>query len=143
MWESDLGLLEVIKNAWIDSATKSDMGDIRTALKQVMETLHKWGGRKFGNVTRQISTLWRKLENLLAREAHVEEICPVMDTMNDLLYKEEMLWLQRFRIEWLKEGVPNRNLFHNKAVWRAKKNKSRPRRTRMVLCRTHLLKWKG
>ncbi len=43
--------------------------------------------------------------------------------MNELLYREEMIWLQRSRIAWLKEGDRNTRFFHNKAVWRAKKNK--------------------
>ena len=45
--------------------------------------------------------------------------------MNELLYQEEMLWLQRLRINWLKEGDRNTKYFQSKAVWRARKNKIR------------------
>jgi hypothetical protein len=30
-----------------------------------------------------------------------------MDLMNELVYKEEMLWLERSSIQWLQEGNKN------------------------------------
>jgi hypothetical protein len=45
--------------------------------------------------------------------------------MDELLYHEEMMWLQRSRISWLKEGDQNTGFFHRQARWRARKNKIR------------------
>jgi hypothetical protein len=43
--------------------------------------------------------------------------------MDELLYKEEMMWLQRLCIAWPKEGDCNTEFFHRKAAARAKNNK--------------------
>jgi hypothetical protein len=45
--------------------------------------------------------------------------------MDEVLYREEMMWLQRSRISWLKEGGHNTRFFHMQAKWHARKNKIR------------------
>lgn len=48
-----------------------------------------------------------------------------MEKLDELLYREEMMWLQRSRIIWLKEGGRNTQYFHRQAVWRSRKNNIR------------------
>ena len=46
----------------------------------------------------------------------------LLKDMDELLYKEEILWKQRSRIDKIKWGGRNTKFFHSKATWRAKKN---------------------
>ena len=54
--------------------------------------------------------------------AHHREIWKVTDRINELLYREEMMWLQWSRISWLKEGDRNTKYFQTRLVWRERKN---------------------
>jgi hypothetical protein len=55
--------------------------------------------------------------------AERQEIRRITDKMNELLYREEMMWLQRSRVAWLREGDKNTSYFHRQAVWCARKNR--------------------
>ncbi|KAK1682165.1 hypothetical protein QYE76_043013 [Lolium multiflorum] len=88
-----------------------------------MNKLQSWSKTNFGSVAREVEKSRTRLEELMAMNADKQEIREVTDKMNEMLYREEMMWLQRSRISWLKEGDRNTRYFHRHAVWRARKNK--------------------
>jgi hypothetical protein len=55
--------------------------------------------------------------------ANQGEINRLRKKLDELLYREEMMWLQWSRISWLKEGNRNTKKIHRKAAGPAKKNK--------------------
>lgn len=54
-----------------------------------------------------------------ATERKVRELSRKLD---ELLLREEIMWKQRSRMAWLREGDRNTRYFHRKAMWRQKKN---------------------
>jgi hypothetical protein len=88
-----------------------------------MSTLQAWSKKRFWNILKELKKAMEKLELLKVNNADQRTIRQAIDHMNDLLYKEEMLWLQWLRITWLKEGHRNTRFFHQKSVWRARRNK--------------------
>lgn len=48
----------------------------------------------FGNILQQLQKVRSQLEGLLRNGAYKAEIRNAMDKLNELSYKEEMLWLQ-------------------------------------------------
>lgn len=93
-------------------------------LKQVTQALQIWSKETFGHVRRKIETLRSQLGTLEEADPiqNREQILQVKRELDELLYREEMMWLQRSRITWLKEGDRNTKIFHRKAIWRARKN---------------------
>lgn len=120
-----MSLSEEIKNAWAANDSVSNLGDLANRLRTMMSSLRRWSLDKFGSVNKELGQIRDKLEvlNMLDYHTNKVEIDSLMKGMDELLYREEIMWLQRFKIQWLKEGDRNTKFFQRKAAWRAKRTR--------------------
>jgi hypothetical protein len=112
MWERDASLPERVATAWAETGPKHNLGEVKKGLGCVMSQLQAWSKAKFGAVTRELEKAGNRLSELMNMNADRMEIRDVTDKMNELLYREEMMWLQRSRIDWLRDGHRNTKFFH-------------------------------
>jgi hypothetical protein len=87
--------------------------------------LKGWNHRKFGAINKELNKLRERLGNLEAMGAWADhsKLMKVRQRMDELFESEELMWLQRSRVAWLKEGDRNTKYFHRKVAHRAKKNR--------------------
>ena len=96
MWEREQSLGDVIMEAWDSGPTKTSLASFASALKGVMQSLHSWSRENFGSVRRKLEELRTRLAELNGKmdddsRAEARRTAAVMDEM---LYREEMMWLQ-------------------------------------------------
>lgn len=85
--------------------------------------LSQWNKQEFGHVGHQIKTLRNRLQVLeAAPEQNTDSIRQVRQTLNSWLDMEEVMWKQRSRNNYLKEGDRNTSFFHTKASNRKQRN---------------------
>jgi hypothetical protein len=97
MWERECTLSKEIADAWSMGGMKETLGDISQALRGVMKNLRAWSVVHFGSIRRGLESLRKQLE-ALRNEGADEDSAAVrakISRMDELLYREEMLWLQR------------------------------------------------
>jgi hypothetical protein len=76
-------------------------------------------------VIKEINRIRKRMEEFITQNPTEDqtELNVLRKRMDELLYREEIMELQRSRVLWLKEGDYNTKYFHRKAAGRAKKNK--------------------
>jgi hypothetical protein len=108
MFERVESLSEEIKKVWCSSNDKGNLGGVVSALRSVQKALRLWSQEHFSAVTREFAGLQCELEEIKSKPVVCKkETRTISDRMDELLFWEEMMWLQQSRISWLREGDRN------------------------------------
>lgn len=123
-WERDSGLEPLVQHAWNNAGGES-VHAIKDKLSALLEDLTNWDRIHFGNIRQEIQRLKQELQVLRSDPSrtgptHVET--KIVDRLTELYHREEILWRQRARVEWLIHGDKNMYFFHLRASRRRRKN---------------------
>ena len=103
----------------------SIMYKIQQKLKIIKTRLKHWNQHTFGNIFQSQQDLAAKMDALQQRlisSGCTEELDnqekQLKNQIEEREIQEEMLWKQKSRIRWLKEGEKNTKLFHRSTIQR-------------------------
>ena len=113
-----------METAWKSGATDSASA-VNEKLRSLSSDLANWDRTQFRNVRREIQDLKKELQEMRDspnRIGPVHAEIKVVDRLTELYHREEILWRQRARLDWLIHGDKNTYFFHLCASRRRRKN---------------------
>jgi hypothetical protein len=125
MWESHEKFRPHLSELWNEEGAATNMKQLQEKLFRVSGSLDHWSKDTFGNVRREIRILNERLDALRAdemRQSPSYEETKITSMFVELYEREEVMWRQRSRIQWLAEGDKNTRFFHLRSSKRKKKN---------------------
>ncbi|WCJ29319.1 hypothetical protein M5689_010963 [Euphorbia peplus] len=120
MWARHHQCHETVAASWGSAQAVPVQGKI----SMVSRSLSRWDREVFGHVTTQVQTLSKQLEEVQSlKDGNCkEEETSVAKKLNEMLDREEVMWKQRAKSEWLESGDRNIAFFHAKAKTRRQTN---------------------
>jgi predicted transcriptional regulator len=100
VWEREPSLAAAVEVAWSRRLACNDLGDVSNSLQMVMSSLYNWKNTHFKSIRKEIDKKRALLDalNQQTDDASMEKRIGLQKEMDELLYREEIFWMQRSRI---------------------------------------------
>ncbi|XP_071902137.1 uncharacterized protein [Coffea arabica] len=119
----DIG--EVIKSAWEQEIDGSRMFQVVKKLKNCRVALLQWRNNFQANVRVKTEQIKNQLSDLKSSLGSTSKDCKdsLKKQLKEAYKEEELYWLQKSRIQWLREGDKNTKFFHASVQGRRRRNR--------------------
>jgi hypothetical protein len=99
-WEREESLQEEIKTSWVSGGQVQSLGDVSCTLNKVRSSLKQWSAATFSLVTKELRRIRERMKEIseFPSDDQQDELHDLRLRMDEILYREEMMWLQCSRI---------------------------------------------
>lgn len=125
MWLLDEQCNGVVEKAWNSVVSNGSFDILLAKIAACAAALTEWNRNHFGIVQKRVRDCEKKFKAIRRRiqtsEAQEEEKV-LMAEMDSLLERENVMWRQKSRQDWLTHGDRNTKFFHSRATERKRRN---------------------
>ena len=125
MWTRDHRCGEVIKEAWKAKVFGSPCFKLARKQEVTSVALRKWNKNEFGLCQTRIRELSNNIEAIQRKkriEGNGRMEAKLQGELNEWMARNEILWRQKLREVWLKDGDKNSKIFHLSTIIRRRRN---------------------